>query len=116
MTMRPRSGVSNPAISRSRVVLPHPDGPSSANNSPRSTDSDTPPTAATAPKFLLTASISKSAIAVSAAGLDPVPGAGTGPAVVRRRRQVDIEQLFHPLRRVDAGVVADLRADQRGRR
>jgi len=32
MTMRPLSGVSNPAISRSSVVLPQPDGPSSAKN------------------------------------------------------------------------------------
>src|SRR5579864_7089962 len=117
MTMRPWSGVSNPAISRSSVVLPQPDGPSSANNSPSSTDSDTPSTAAIAPNFLPTASISKSAIASrSAAGLDPVPGAGTGALVVARRRQVDIEQLFHSIGWVDARIVADLRLDQCCRR
>ena len=45
MRMRPLSGVSNPAISRSNVVLPQPEGPSSAKNSPRSTISDTRSTA-----------------------------------------------------------------------
>jgi hypothetical protein len=34
--MRPPSGRSNPAIIRSSVVLPHPDGPSSVKNSPAS--------------------------------------------------------------------------------
>ena len=33
-SMLPPSGRSNPAISRSSVVLPEPDGPSSVKNSP----------------------------------------------------------------------------------
>ena len=37
----PLSGVSSPAIERSVVVLPHPDGPSSVNNSPLATSKDT---------------------------------------------------------------------------
>src|ERR1700758_5622484 len=36
--MRPAVGSSNPAISRSVVVLPHPDGPSSEKNSPPETE------------------------------------------------------------------------------
>lgn len=36
--MRPAVGSSNPAISRSVVVLPHHDGPSSEKNSPPETD------------------------------------------------------------------------------
>src|SRR5271163_2718496 len=104
--MRPLSGCSKPAISRNSVVLPQPDGPSSANSSPCSTDSDTSSTAATAPKFLLTALISRSGIAGSAAGLDPVPRSGAGALVIAGRRQVDIEQISHLGRRVDAGVVA----------
>src|SRR4051794_9856339 len=44
----PASGSRMPAISRSSVVLPQPDGPSRVTNSPRSTDSETPSTAATA--------------------------------------------------------------------
>ena len=47
MTMRPASGRSNPAIMRSVVVLPHPDGPSSEKNSPLPISSDTSSTAVT---------------------------------------------------------------------
>src|SRR5579864_66571 len=36
--MRPAVGSSNPAMSRSVVVLPHPEGPSSEKNSPPETD------------------------------------------------------------------------------
>src|SRR5262245_13641009 len=36
ITMRPAVGVSRPAISRSNVLLPHPDGPTSTRNSPSS--------------------------------------------------------------------------------
>ena len=46
----PASGASKPAIRRSSVVLPQPDGPSSATNSPRSTQSCASSTAWTAPK------------------------------------------------------------------
>ena len=35
--MRPLEGVPKPAISRSKVVLPDPDGPRNAKNSPRAT-------------------------------------------------------------------------------
>src|SRR5947208_753924 len=56
-TMRPWSGVSKPAMSRSVVVLPHPDGPNSAKNSPARMSSDTASTALTVPaKHLQTAS------------------------------------------------------------
>src|SRR6266704_3671134 len=47
----PESGTSNPAMMRSVVVLPHPDGPSSPKNSPRSTSIETLSTAAFAPKY-----------------------------------------------------------------
>src|SRR5262245_12039753 len=117
MTMRPRSGNSNPAIIRNSVVLPQPDGPSNANNSPCSTASDTRSTAATAPKCLLASMISKSGIAPgSAAVLDPVPGARARALVVARRRYVDLQQFAHRLRWIDAGIVADFRLDQRRRR
>src|SRR5262245_9473143 len=45
---RPSSGSRMPAMMRSNVVLPQPDGPSRVTNSPLSTDSETPSTAATA--------------------------------------------------------------------
>ena len=47
MTMSPESTNSRPASTRSSVVLPEPDGPSSARNSPGATVSDTPSSAAT---------------------------------------------------------------------
>src|ERR1700676_556562 len=50
MRMSPPSGASNPAISRSIVVLPHPEGPSSVQNSPSATENDTASTAATPSK------------------------------------------------------------------
>src|SRR4051794_32634711 len=51
--MRPASGVSKPAIMRSVVVLPHPDGPSRAKNSPAAIVRSTPSTARTRPSKLL---------------------------------------------------------------
>src|SRR6516225_3446024 len=54
--MRPSSGVSRPASRRSSVVLPQPEGPSSAKNSPAKISSDSSSTALTPPKRLLTAS------------------------------------------------------------
>src|SRR6266851_4319460 len=53
MTTRPASGLSKPASRRSSVVLPQPELPSRANNSPRSMTRSTPSTAATAPKRLV---------------------------------------------------------------
>ena len=63
----PSSGVSKPAIRRSNVVLPQPEGPRRAKNSPRSTESDTRSTAAVVAKLLLAAMISSSGIGGSAA-------------------------------------------------
>src|SRR5262249_9448385 len=52
--MSPASGWANPARSRSSVVLPQPDGPSSVNSSPSSTARSTPSTAGTAPYRFVT--------------------------------------------------------------
>src|SRR5215212_6461408 len=49
MTMRPASGRSSPAISRSEVVLPQPDGPNSETNSPGLASRSTPSTAVAVP-------------------------------------------------------------------
>src|SRR5258708_36283891 len=82
--MRPLSGVSNPAINRNNVVLPQPDGPSRAKNSPASTCNDTSSAAIVAPKRLFTRSMSSNVIPGSAARFDPGPGAGAGALVVAR--------------------------------
>ena len=49
MRISPAVGCSSPAIMRSRVVLPHPDGPSSTRNSPSRVARSTPSTARTSP-------------------------------------------------------------------
>ena len=48
-SMRPDSGVSKPAIERSSVVLPQPDGPSSAKNSLSAMSSEMPCRATVSP-------------------------------------------------------------------
>src|SRR3954467_12346517 len=59
--MRPASGCSNPAIIRSVVVLPDPDGPSSVKNSPAPTVRSTVSTATTSPYVFLHPSTATSA-------------------------------------------------------
>src|SRR6266581_5721192 len=49
----PVSGQSRPAMIRSSVVLPEPDGPSSASNSPSATFKSTPSSAVNAPNVLV---------------------------------------------------------------
>src|SRR3954447_10630703 len=51
--MLPELGVSRPATMRSVVVLPHPEGPSSAKNDPRGTSRSRSRTAWKAPKGLV---------------------------------------------------------------
>src|SRR4029079_14897113 len=54
MAILPALGCSNPAIRRRQVVLPEPDGPSMAKNSPGAMSRSTPSTARTAPKWRYT--------------------------------------------------------------
>ena len=54
----PASGVRNPAISRSVVVFPHPEGPRSVTNSFSSMAMSMPDSARKEPKFLLSPWIS----------------------------------------------------------
>ena len=49
ISTRPSVGRSNPASSRSAVVLPQPDGPSRASNSPGSSARSSPASACVAP-------------------------------------------------------------------
>src|SRR5438046_10228442 len=53
MKISPELGRSSPAIMRSRVVLPHPDGPSNTSSSPSRMDRSTPSTARESPNRLL---------------------------------------------------------------
>src|SRR5574338_363383 len=74
----PRSSVTNPAIARSRVVLPLPLGPSRPKNSPSPNVMVTPSSAATA-SYLFTASVTATVL------MGPSPLAAE--AVEARRQQ-----------------------------
>src|SRR6476620_6765999 len=63
-------GSSSPAIMRTVVVLPQPDGPSSVNNSPSAAVSVAPSTAASAPKLFERLSSAMSGTAYSLASAD----------------------------------------------
>src|SRR5712691_8804536 len=65
----PSSGRSKPAIKRSVVVLPEPDGPSSVKNSPPAISRSTPSTATTSPYVLRTPTRRTSGVATSELGV-----------------------------------------------
>ena len=62
MRISPEVWVSSPAIIRSSVVFPQPDGPRKTRNSPSFTERSTPSTAFTSPKCFLTFLVSTVAI------------------------------------------------------
>jgi len=66
--MSPDVGSSKPAIMRMRVVLPHPEGPRIEKNDPLGTLSETPATAVSGPKRLVTSTHSRSNIHPPEAG------------------------------------------------
>src|SRR5579885_3549347 len=111
---RPSSGCSKPAMTRSVVVLPEPDGPSSVKNSPAATSTSTPATATTSPYVLRTPRRETSA---GKAGFQDVEAALELLVADRERRQqpdhvsVDAageqhEPAFARLRRDAGGLVA----------
>src|SRR5690606_17910229 len=65
MRILPAVGVSSPAIMRSEVVLPQPEGPSRHTNSPSPISKLTSPTAVKSPKRLVTFSNSTDAMRLS---------------------------------------------------
>src|SRR5262249_30194760 len=76
---RPPSGRSNPAISRSSVVFPDPDGPSSVKNSPERTVRSVSASATTSPyRFLSPATWT----AADAAARSPEAAGCAGPGTV----------------------------------
>src|SRR5512138_2287948 len=62
MNIRPRSGVSRPATSRSSVDFPQPEGPSRTVNSPLAKVRSIPPTPTTPPHALCTFSRRRNAV------------------------------------------------------
>src|SRR5262245_55035866 len=83
--IRPSSGVSNPAIIRSVVVLPQPLGPSIEKNSPARTANETPRTAATSANRFVTPSRT-------------IASAGAGSFIeCGLRSSVDLVELAEPV-------------------
>src|SRR2546427_13280293 len=79
--MRPSSGRSKPAISRSVVVLPEPDGPSRVKNSPAGISRSTRSTATTSP-YVLRMPASRTS---TAAGMGCAAGSDSASAGVAQR-------------------------------
>src|SRR5512132_3884513 len=90
MRTRPLVGVTKPAIIRSVVVLPHPDGPRRVRNSPSRTSRLSPSTAAMSPKRRVTSTRVTRAMT---------------PASARRSPSHEAVPLVAPLVGVDLGPV-----------
>src|SRR6476660_7783879 len=86
--MRPSSGRSKPAISRSVVVLPEPDGPSSVKNSPAGISRSTRSTATTSP-YVFRMPVSRTSI--SAAGMGCAADFDSASAGVAKRFLQQVE-------------------------
>src|SRR3989442_9958535 len=86
--MRPSSGRSKPAISRSVVVLPEPDGPSRVKNSPAGISRSTRSTATTSPYVLR---MPASRTSISAAGMESAAGSDSASAGVAKRFLQQVE-------------------------
>src|SRR5690606_33237336 len=83
MTTRPASACSKPATMRKSVVLPHPEGPTTAKSSPSATWMWTSSTATTGPNRLLTPTTSSPGGPPALAGRWPAPaGRPSRPAVL----------------------------------
>ncbi len=71
MRMSPSSGAEKPAIMRSSVVLPQPDGPRIEKKLPRATSNDSASTAVWSPKRFATRSTCRSDVTSTGAGPFP---------------------------------------------
>src|SRR5471032_3299665 len=117
--MRPASGASKPASRRSRVVLPQPELPSSANSSPRAISRSTPSTAMISPKRLVAPSIWTIGLVItvgSAAGLDRGPEPRAFARLLGRPGADRVEPRAGAVRRIDPGVLRDRLVQERRRR
>src|SRR6266568_7933731 len=113
--IRPAEGVTKPAIIRRMVVLPQPDGPTSDNNSPFSTLSETGPIVVAAPNDFSSdwssTSITPAALATAATGTAPWRLPRSAQAGLRRHRWLGPRQAGLPHRSSPAALAP---ADRRG--
>src|SRR5688500_15778553 len=110
MVMRPVVFCSSPAIIRSVVVLPQPEGPSSVRNSPASTFRLTRSTASAAPKARLTLSSRTAVIGPLSGSLIELFGAIQHLVLavdIGRPEQLDALQLRARLSRLVENTVDD---------
>src|SRR5882672_11037310 len=117
ISTRPASGVSKPAIMRSKVVLPQPEPPSSANSSPRGISRSTPSTATIVPKRLLApAMLTIGSALKSSSRLHH----GPQPRALARLLGVaggdGVELGAHVGRRIDQRIGRDVLGQERARR
>ena len=90
--IRPDVGSSKPPIIRSVVVLPHPDGPSSAKNEPRGISSETRSTARTSANSLTTSTSRTSGAIEPSLTQRPPPEAVAGAPVVELLPELEVEE------------------------
>src|SRR5687768_2441571 len=99
-TMRPALWVSRPAMMRSSVVLPQPEGPSRQTNSPWATDRLTSRRATKAPKCLETPStLSAASLRFGFCVIALFPLGEDAVAVLRRPAEVVLHQHLLVVRR-----------------
>src|SRR5712692_1289786 len=96
MRISPELGCSRPAIIRSSVVFPQPDGPRSTRNSPSRVTRSTPSTARTSPNSLRTCRASTVAMWVRARAPPAQPGGRLRKGGEAPRRGLD-QPLLLPL-------------------
>src|SRR5918995_1723256 len=112
--MRPVSGVSKPAIIRSKVVLPQPEPPKRANSSPRRMSRSTPSTAVIAPKRLATpAMLTIGSAFKSSSRLHHGPQPGALARLLGAAGGDGVELGAHVGRRIDQRVARDVLGQQR---
>ena len=104
--IRPSLGVSNPASMRSRVVLPQPDGPRSAKNSPSSIARLTLSTAIIAPKRLVTFSKRMMVLAGVTTGFYTPPVSTLAMSLPCRRRAIAVSATVSTMRIVEAALTS----------
>src|SRR5688500_19002455 len=96
---RPRVCVSRPAMIRSSVVLPQPEGPSRQTNSPCATERLTPRSATKAPKCFSTPSTLSASLRFGFCVIALVPFGEDAVAVLRRPAEVVLHQHLLAIRR-----------------
>src|SRR5690242_14274286 len=109
IAMLPASGAMNPAIIRSSVVLPQPDGPRIEKKLPRSTANDRLSTARCVPKRLTTPRTARSGSRAGLGAVEAIDADTFGGRLLSSRSRGQVPAGRPSIRRLDA--VEDLAFD-----